>query len=101
MPFKKAERKLLKLRMAIDGPAGSGKTYTALRFAFALGKRIAVIDSEHESASKYVGEAPDGIVWRFDVNELDRFSPADYTNAIDEAERLGCDVLVIDSLSHA
>jgi hypothetical protein len=101
MRFKKATRSQLKLRMAIDGPAGSGKTYTALRFAFSLGKRIAIIDTEHGSASKYLFKAPDGIPWEFDVCELERFSPTDYTSLIDEAGSLGYDVIVIDSLSHA
>jgi len=80
--FKPAERRQGKLRMTIDGPSGSGKTYTALRFASAITKRIggkiAVIDTERGSASKYVGEAPDGpdgIVWQFDVLELQQFSP--------------------------
>jgi KaiC/GvpD/RAD55 family RecA-like ATPase len=89
--------------MAIDGPAGSGKTYTALRFAHALanGGRIAVIDTERGSASKYVGEAPDGIPWQFDVAELATFSPEKYAQLVEMASRSGYDVLVIDSLSHA
>lgn len=95
--FKKAERKQLKLRMAIDGPSGSGKTYTALALAPSLGKRIAVIDTEHGSASKYVGENG----WDFDALELTSFSPSEYTAAIDEAGRLGYDVIIVDSLSHA
>ena len=34
--FKPATRAALRLRMAIDGPSGSGKSVTALRFAHAL-----------------------------------------------------------------
>lgn len=101
--FQKATRQKSRLRMTIDGPAGSGKTYTALRFAHALanGGRIAYIDTERGSASKYVGEAPDGIPWNFDVVELSVFSPEKYTEAILAAGRMGYSVLVIDSLSHA
>lgn len=89
--------------MALDGPAGSGKTYTALRFAHALasGRPIAFIDTERGSASKYAGEAPDGTPWAFDVVELTTFSPETYTEAIESAGRAGYAVLVIDSLSHA
>jgi len=87
--------------MTIDGPAGSGKTYTALRFAHALGGRIAFIDSERGSASKYVGDSPDGIPWDFDVVELTSFSPEKYTAAIEAAGKMGYQVLIIDSLSHA
>lgn len=99
--FKPATRRKSKLRAALDGPAGSGKTFTALRFAFALGLRVAVIDTEHGSASKYQGDSPDGIPWNFDVLELTEFAPTAYTSAIEEAGRSRYDVLVVDSLSHA
>lgn len=103
MGFRKAERRQTRLRMTIDGPSGSGKTYTALRFAHALaaGGRIAVIDTEHGSAAKYVGEAPDGMPWDFDTVALATFSPERYTEMINLAGKSGYAVLVIDSLSHA
>lgn len=101
--FRSATKTQSKLRMTIDGPAGSGKTYSALRFAHALanGGKIAFIDTERGSASKYVGESPDGIPWQFDVLELFQFSPEKYTEAINLAGRHGYSVLIIDSLSHA
>lgn len=99
--FKPATRHKTKLRMAIDGPPGSGKTYTALRLAFALGRRVALIDTEHGSAAKYAGEAPDGTPFVFDVLELHEFGPAVYENATKAAGEAGYDVLIIDSLSHA
>lgn len=99
--FAKATKFQNKLRMTIDGPAGSGKTYTALRFAHVLGKSIAYIDTERGSASKYVGECPDGVPWSFDVVELASFSPEKYTELILEASKRGYQVLIIDSLSHA
>lgn len=103
MMFQPASRKQSRLRMTIDGPAGAGKTYSALRFAHALanGGRIAYIDTERGSASKYVGESPDGIPWAFDVVELTTFSPEKYTELIQLATKAGYSVLVIDSLSHA
>lgn len=44
-----------KLRLAIAGPSGSGKTYTALAIgtALAAGGKVALLDTEHGSASKY------------------------------------------------
>jgi len=103
--FQAASKKQSKLRMTLDGTAGSGKTYTALRFAHALtatyGGKIALIDTERGSASKYVGESPDGIAWAFDVLNLVVFSPEKYTEAINAAGRLSYSVLVVDSLSHA
>ena len=103
--FQQATKQQSKLRMTLDGPAGSGKTFTGLRFAHALtgayGGRIAFLDTERGSASKYVGESPDGTPWAFDVLNLTQFSPEKYTEAINAAGRLGYAVLVIDSLSHA
>lgn len=101
--FKPASRSQSRLRMTLDGPAGAGKTFTALRFAHALanGRPIAFIDTEHGSASKYVGEAPDGVPWAFDTIQPVTFSPEVYTEAIEAAGRSGYAVLVIDSLSHA
>ena len=102
--FQPILREKLRLRMALIGPPKSGKTYTALRQAFLLAGpsgRVAVIDSEHASARKYVGISPDGIPWRWEGVELEYFAPATYQAAIEEAGRVPYDVLVIDSLSHA
>lgn len=108
--FRPATRQKSKLRAAIDGPAGSGKTFTALRFAFAIAQscrpdgqpgRVAVINSESGAVEKYLGLAPDGIPFVFDVCELDDFAPTKYTEAILGAGAAGYDVLIIDSLSHA
>jgi hypothetical protein len=95
MSFKKATRSQSKLRLALSGPSGSGKTFTALSIASGLGGRIAVVDTERGSASKYAGR------FEFDVMELEQFHPDKYVDAIHEAEKAGYDVLVIDSLSHA
>jgi hypothetical protein len=94
--FQKATKKKQKARVALIGPAGSGKTYTALTIGKHLGKKIAVIDTERGSASKYSGDVAD-----FDVCELPTFSPKDYMRAIADAASAGYDVLVIDSMSHA
>jgi hypothetical protein len=99
--FRRATREQLKARVALLGPAGSGKSYTALRLAFLLGNKVAAIDTEHGSLSKYVGESPDGTPWQFDVIEPDSFAPEVYIAGIKAAEQAGYDVLIIDSLSHA
>lgn len=100
LSFKQATRQRLKLRMALIGPSGSGKSYTALTLAKHLGSKIAVIDSEGHSASKYA-DPGDGTGFKFDVLELDTFAPQTYTAAINAAAESGYDVLIIDSLSHA
>lgn len=98
--FKKATKSQSRLRLAFIGPAGSGKTYSSLRVATALvepttGSRIAVIDTERGSASKYAHR------FSFDVLELTEFSVENYIAAIHAAESAGYDCLIIDSLSHA
>lgn len=97
--FHRATRAQSKLRMALIGPSGSGKTYSALCIAAGLGQTIAVLDTEHGSASKYAGSEPGE--FSFDVVELARYSPADYIEVIQTADEAGYDVLIIDSLSHA
>ena len=60
-----------------------------------LGDSIAVIDTEHGSASRYAD------IFDFDVCELDNFHPAKYIEAIASAEQAGYEVIIIDSLTHA
>lgn len=95
MGFQKATKKKAKARIGLCGPAGSGKTYSALKIATHLGEKVAAIDTEHGSMSKYADE------FDFDVLELDSFHPQNYINAIHMAEAAGYDVLIIDSLTHA
>lgn len=94
--FKRATKTQSKLRMALYGVSGSGKTYSALAIATGLGGRIAVIDTERGSASKYASR------FEFDVLDMQPpFSPASYVQAIKAAEAEGYDILIIDSLTHA
>jgi hypothetical protein len=96
--FQKAIKHEAKLRLAIAGPAGSGKTYTALTIAQSLanGGKIAVVDTEHGSASKYAD------LFSFDVDEMDPpYHPDRFVDAIREAAEAGYSVIVLDSLSHA
>lgn len=109
--FKKAERTKARARVALDGPPGSGKTMSALRAACGLARliaereghpaKVAVIDTERNSASLYAGDVYDDFPLTFEVAALTNFSPDRYIEAIEEANRENFDVLVIDSLSHA
>lgn len=96
--FKKAERKRVKLRLAIEGPSGSGKSHSALIIARGLvgpDGKIAVLDSENESASLYVH------LTDFDTAPLVApFTPERYIAAITEAAKAGYDALIIDSITH-
>jgi hypothetical protein len=83
--------------LALIGPSESGKTFSALAIATGLanGGKIAVIDTEHASASLYAD------LFDFDVKTLASFNPAKYVEAIQEAELAGYGVIIVDSLSHA
>jgi len=94
MQFKKATKKDARLRLALTGISGTGKTFTALQIADGLGGKTAVIDTERGSASKYAD------LFEFDVLELEKFSPTHYIDAVQAAEDAGYDNLIIDSLSH-
>lgn len=105
--IRKASRAQTRLRMAIDGPSGGGKSRTALILATALArhtkKKVGVIDSEKGRASNHADiPLPDGTRLEFDVLELADYSPKAYVSAINEFEQAGeYGALVIDSLSHA
>ena len=96
MMFQKATKKAAKLRLAMAGPSGSGKTYSALRIAQAFGSRIALIDTERGSASKYAGDP--GIP---DFDTADVAPPYGPDRLI---EMLGSvsdyDVVIVDSITH-
>jgi hypothetical protein len=96
MDFEEATKEAAKARIAITGPAGAGKTYTALMLAFGLGEAVAVIDSERGSASKYAGRNG----WRFKTIRPTSFAPLSLVEHLGKAAGHGFDVLVIDSLSH-
>lgn len=95
MAFKKATKQQAKLRLAIHGPSGSGKTRSALEIAKYLGKRVALIDTERGSASKYADKVD------FDAMEVaDDYHPNRLIAALSEAASEGYDVVIVDSVSH-
>lgn len=114
----KAVKERLKARVAIDGPTGSGKTWTALQLATILAMRadgsrapIGCIDTENRSAA-YYAPTP-GVEYTrlqpwdppYDFDHFKATAPYDprlLGKQMDAAEEdLGEDgVLVIDSLTH-
>ena len=93
--FHKATKEQAKLRLALAGPTGSGKTYSALQIGQNLvgDGRMAVIDTERGSASKYAD------IFDFDVTEPTEFHPRECIRAVEAACEAGYTVIVIDSLS--
>lgn len=94
--FRKAQKSQSKARICISGPAGSGKTFSALLIASGLGKSIAMIDTEHGSGDLYSDRLD------YDILRLcPPFECKKYIEGIKEAEIRGYDVIIIDSLTHA
>lgn len=92
---RQAVKEALKARLALAGPAGAGKTYTALEIAREMGQRVVVIDTEHGRSNLYAD------LFDFDVVEWHPpFDPRELAVAVSEAGESGYDVLVVDSLSH-
>lgn len=97
-PFAPAVKAQLKARVAFCGPTGSGKTWTALKWAAVLAGedgRVAFIDTERDSAKLYANH------FDFDVLRFDPpYEVARLVELLHTAEQLGYAVVVVDSLSH-
>lgn len=93
--IEKATVSQAKAKIAFVGPAGSGKSYTALTTANELGKKILVIDTENKSSVKYAA------MFDFDVLNLTEYKLTTYIAALEYAKKEGYDVVIVDSLSHA
>lgn len=93
--FKKAERKNAKLRLALAGPTGAGKTLGALLIAKGMGGKVAVVDTENSSAELYAD------VMDFDSANLQPpYSPDKFIAAIQAAEKAGYNTVILDSITH-
>ncbi|MEE4493528.1 AAA family ATPase [Streptomyces sp. BE230] len=102
--FTDATRETAKARIALQGPAGCGKTKTALRLAEGLAKNgvIALADTERGSAKKYapVPGRPDLGGHRFKHVEMNTHDPRHLIEVVRQAEEIGVEVLIVDSYSH-
>lgn len=99
MILRKSQRKNVKIKMALQGSAGSGKTYSSLLLANGLVNgdfsKIAIIDTENGSADLYshLGD--------YNVLTLTPpFTPENYIQAIDMCLKSGMEVIILDSISH-
>ena len=98
MQLQTANRKNAKIKMALQGPAGSGKTLGALLIAFGICgdiSKVAVIDTENHSSELYAH------LGNYQVLHLEPpFLPERYIEAITLCEKSGIEVIIIDSISH-
>lgn len=98
MELQTAKRKKAKIKLAITGASGSGKTYSSLLLAHGLAmdwEKVVVIDTENHSSHLYAH------LGAYKVLNLNApFTPESYIDAIDFVVSQGMEVVIIDSLSH-
>ena len=99
MQLRQSERKRAKIKMALQGSAGSGKTYSSLLLAQGLTNgdlsKVAIIDTENGSADLYAH------LGNYNVLSLQPpFTPQKYVEAIEICEKAEMEVIILDSISH-
>lgn len=96
--IRKASKKHVKIKMGYQGPAGSGKTMSAILTAEGLCgdlSKVVIIDTENKSSELYAH------LGGYSVIELPPpFAPERYIERIKAAEEAGFEVIIIDSVSH-
>ena len=93
--FKLAVKPKSYCRMALVGPAGSGKTYTALQLATQMTNSVALIDTEYDRSLKYAGE------FTFYQVRIRDCHPANLIELIHTAKEEGHEAMILDSFSSA
>jgi hypothetical protein len=98
MEIRKSERKKAKIKLALQGSSGSGKTYSSLLIAKGLlggdFTKTAIIDTENNSADLYAHLGNYNV-----VSMGPPYSPERYIEAIELCEKAGMEVIVVDSIS--
>ena len=99
MQLRQSERRQAKIKMALQGSAGGGKTYSSLLLAKGLTNgdfsKVAIIDTENGSADLYAH------LGNYNVLSLQPpFTPQKYVEAIELCEKAGMEVIILDSISH-
>ncbi|SFN09482.1 AAA domain-containing protein [Paenimyroides ummariense] len=100
MELRKTERKKAKIKMALQGASGSGKTYSSLLLAKGLSNgnldKVAIIDTENGSADLYAH------LGNYQVISLKPpYTPEQYIQALNICEQAGMEVVIIDSITHS
>ena len=99
MKLRTSERKKAKIKIALQGSAGSGKTYSSLLIAKGLTNedysKVAIIDTENGSADLYAHLGNYSV-----ISMCPPYSPEKYIEAISICETAGIEVIIIDSISH-
>lgn len=116
MALKRAVRAKMKVPIMLMGASGSGKTVSSLLIAKGIvwemfpdlsddekWEKIAVIDTEHSRSTLYAGmtinEQEIGSFLHYDLEAP--FTTQRYKDAFMECKSAGCEVIIIDSITHA
>lgn len=114
--IRRAKRHKLIAAIGLIGPSGSGKTLSALRLAYGMMKakypdlsdeeiwaKIGVADTEHERSLIYEGMVFDGLkIGQFQFLPFDPpYDVESYDQAQQALKEMGCEVVILDSISHA
>jgi hypothetical protein len=97
MELRQAQRRQAKIKLALQGASGTGKTFSALLLASGITNypKIAVIDTENHSADLYAH------LGNYNVLQLSKpFTPERYIKAIEVCEAAEMEVIIIDSITH-
>jgi len=98
MELRKSSKKQAKIKLALAGCSGSGKTYSSLLLAYGMTNdwsKIAIVDTENGSADLY------SHLGNYNVLALQSpYMPENYIKAIEICEAAGMEVVIIDSISH-
>lgn len=99
MQLRQSERRQAKIKIGLQGCAGSGKTYSSLLLAKGITNgnlsKVAVIDTENGSADLYAH------LGNYNVLTLEPpYTPENYIKAIDVCINAGIEVIILDSISH-
>lgn len=99
MQLRKSERKQAKIKMALQGSSGSGKSLSSLLLAKGLTNdnlaKVAVVDTENGSADLYAH------LGNYNVLPLQPpYTPEKFIEAMEVCEKAGMECIILDSISH-
>lgn len=92
---KKAVKHQVKVKIALIGPSGAGKTFSALRVAKGFGSKTLLLNTEGDRGYLYAS------IFEYDIIDLEPPYTVDkYIEGIKYAEEHNYDTLIIDSATH-
>ena len=98
MNLRQSSRTQARIKLALQGCSGAGKSYSSLLLAYGLTNnwnKIAVIDTENSSADLYAHLGTYNV-----LPMTEPYTPERYIEAISICEQAGMEVIIIDSISH-